>query len=48
MWSFWIYVLDVRKITVKVAQLYRLCYPMDCSLPDSSVHGILPAKILEG
>ena len=22
--------------------------PMDCSLPGSSVHGILPAKILEG
>ena len=24
-----------------------LCDPMDCSLPDSSVHGILQAKILE-
>ena len=24
-----------------------LCDPMDCSQPDSSVHGILPARILE-
>ena len=24
-----------------------LCYPKDCSLPDSSVHGILQARILE-
>ena len=24
-----------------------LCDPMDCSLPGSSVHGILPARILE-
>ena len=33
---------------VKVAQLYlTLCDPMDCSPPDSSVHGISQAKILE-
>ena len=25
-----------------------LCDPMDCSLPDSSVHRVLQAKILEG
>ena len=25
----------------------RLCDPMDCSLPVSSVHGILQARILE-
>ena len=25
-----------------------LCDPMDCSLPGSSVHGIFPARILEG
>ena len=25
-----------------------LCDPMDCSLPESSVHGILQARILEG
>ena len=24
-----------------------LCNPMDCSLPDSSVHGVLQARILE-
>ena len=24
-----------------------LCYPMDCSLPGFSVHGILQARILE-
>ena len=31
-----------------VAQLcYSLLDPMDCSLPDSSVHGILQSRILE-
>ena len=31
-----------------VAQLYpTLCDPVDCSLPGSSVHGILQARILE-
>ena len=25
-----------------------LCNPMDCSLPDSSVHGILKARIQSG
>ena len=33
---------------MKVAQLcLTLCDPMDCSPPDSSVHGILQARILE-
>ena len=33
---------------VLVAQLrLTLCDPMDCSLPGSSVHGILQARILE-
>ena len=33
---------------VKVAQsCLTLCNPMDCSLPGSSVHGILQARILE-
>ena len=33
---------------VLVAQLCpTLCDPMDCSLPGSSVHGILQARILE-
>ena len=37
-----------RSIEVLVTQLYlTLCYPMDCSLPDSSVQGILQARILE-
>ena len=34
---------------VKVAQSsMTLCDPMDCSLPGSSVHGILQARILDG
>ena len=36
------------KPKVKVTQLCpTLCGPMDCSLPGSSVHGILQARILE-
>ena len=32
----------------EVAQLCpTLCNPMDCSLPDSSVHGIFQARVLE-
>ena len=32
----------------EVAQLYpTLSDPMDCSLPGSSVHGILQARVLE-
>ena len=35
-------------MNVLVAQLgSTLCDPMDCSLPGSSVHGILQTKILE-
>ena len=34
------------KVVVLVAQLC-LCDPMDCSLPGSSVYGILQARILE-
>ena len=31
-----------------VARLYLILYnPIDCSLPDSSVHGIFQARILE-
>ena len=37
-----------RKVRVKVTQsLATLCDSMDCSLPGSSVHGILQARILE-
>ena len=36
------------KVKVLVVQLcLTLCDPMDCSLPGSSVHGILQARILE-
>ena len=36
------------KVKVKVAQSCPiLCNPMDCSLPVSSMHGILQARILE-
>ena len=34
-------------VEVKVAQLLTLCYPMDCSLPCSSVCDIFQARILE-
>ena len=35
-------------VCVLVAQLCpTLCNPMDCSLPSSSVHGILQARVLE-
>ena len=36
------------KVHVLVVQSYlTLCEPMDCSPPDSSVHGISQARILE-
>ena len=35
-------------VCVKLLQLWlTLCDPMDCSLADSSAHGILQARILE-
>ena len=43
-------ILDVLmvKSESEVAQLCpTLCDPMDCSLPGSSVHGILQASVLE-
>ena len=40
--------MDSKYVHVKSLQLCpTLCDPMDCSLPDSSVHGILQAGILE-
>ena len=37
-----------KKVKVLVAQsCLILCDPMDCSLPGSSVHGIVQAKTLE-
>ena len=41
----------INKITFELlcmrASCFSLCNPMDCSPPDSSVHGILQARILE-
>ena len=39
---------EYEKVKAKVTQSCpTLCDPMDCSLPGSSVHGILQARILE-
>ena len=39
---------EVKEVNTLVAQFcLTLCDPMDCSLPDPSVHGILQARILE-
>ena len=38
----------VMKMKVKITQsCLILCYPMDCSLPGSSVHEVFQARILE-
>ena len=42
------YICTYKQSIVKVAESYlTLCDPSDCSLPGSSVHGILQARILE-
>ena len=42
------WILYIWKVKVLVTQSYlTLCNHMDCSLRDSSVHGILQARILE-
>ena len=39
---------DPEKVKVLITQSYlTLCHPMDCSLPSSSVRGILQARIVE-
>ena len=39
---------SVTKVEVLVTQSSQtLCDPMDCSLPGSTVHGVLQARILE-
>ena len=39
---------SLRKVEVLITQLcLTLCNTMDCSLPGSSVHGILQERILE-
>ena len=46
--SFWIPSVKWSKVCVLVPQsCLTLCNPMECSLPGSSVHGILWARILE-
>ena len=41
-------VISTEKVKMLVAQSCLTLYdPMDCSLPGSSVHGILQARILE-
>ena len=42
-------IFTLANVNVKVKSLsrVRLCDPMDCSPPGSSVHGILQARILE-
>ena len=41
--------VSTKKVKVKVKSLsrVRLCDPMDCSLPGSSIHGIFQASVLE-
>ena len=42
------FLLQCRKVESEVAQsCLTLSDPMDCSLPDSSVHGIFQARVLE-
>ena len=36
-----------NSVKVKSLSRVRLCDPMDCSLPGSSVHGIFQARVLE-
>ena len=36
----WVFSNEERKVKVKSLSRVRLCDPMDCSLPGSSVHGI--------
>ena len=45
---FFLVLAVVISVCAKLLQsCLTLCYPMDCSLPVSSVHGILQARILE-
>ena len=43
-----LFFFNLVKMWSEVAQSYpTLCYPMDCSPPGSSVHGVFQARILE-
>ena len=47
-WSFTPPTYQCREVVSEVAQSCpALCDPMDCSLPGSSLHGILQARVLE-
>ena len=47
-WGIFVETSSHEKVKVLITQSYSiLCNPMDCSLPGSSVHGILQARILE-
>ena len=39
--------IDDDVVAIQLLNHIRLCDPMDCSPPGSSVHGILQARILE-
>ena len=39
--------MKVKRESEVVQSLWTLSDPMDCSLPGSSVHGILQARVLE-
>ena len=39
-------ILNMTKVKVKSLSHVRLCDPMECSLSDSSVHGIFQARVL--
>ena len=43
----WLIHADVWQVLWVTKSCPTLCDPMDCSLPDSSVHGILQARTLE-
>ena len=48
-WQVWFGTVSTMAMKGKVKSLSRvlLCYPMDCSLPGFSVHGIFHARVLE-
>ena len=45
-WNLWMY--SVHACVLSLQLCLSLCNPVDCSLPSSSVHGILQARTLEG
>ena len=46
-WKRAVFIPIPKKVKVKLFSCVRLCDPMDCSLPGSSVHGIFQAGVLE-